>query len=133
MLDVNDLFFAGVIECTFVEPWSDRLDVLLMAQDQHRARIIREPLHQIDASIFSDLEAGDVLFIDSTHVSKIGSDVNQLVLDVLPGLRPGVHVHFHDIHYPFEYPTGWVDAGRAWNEAYLVRAYLIDNMRARIT
>ena len=133
MLDVNDLFFGGTIACTFVEPFAERLDALLQPGDRHRAQVVREPLHRAATSLFTDLEAGDVLFVDSTHVSKIGSDVNQLVLDVLPTLAAGVHVHFHDIHYPFEYPPDWVFAGRAWNEAYLLRAYLSDNPRAQIT
>jgi hypothetical protein len=133
MLDVNDLFFDGRMECTFVEPFPDRLDELLTARDHRQARVIREPLHRADRSLFAELAPGDVLFVDSTHVSKVGSDVNQLVLDVLPTLRGGVHVHFHDILYPFEYPRDWVFGGRAWNEAYLLRAYLTDNARARIT
>ncbi len=68
-----------------------------------------------------------MLFIDSTHVSKVGSDVNFLFFEVLPRLRPGVHVHVHDIAYPFEYPREWVLEGRAWNEAYLLRAFLTGN------
>jgi hypothetical protein len=69
-----------------------------------------------------------MLIIDSTHVAKIGSDVNHLMFDVLPRLAPGVLVHVHDIHYPFEYPREWVYQGRAWNEAYLVRAFLMSNV-----
>jgi hypothetical protein len=44
-----------------------------------------------------------------------------------------VHVHVHDIFYPFEYPAEWLFEGRAWNEAYLLRAYLAFNPRIRIT
>jgi hypothetical protein len=73
------------------------------------------------------LRSGDVLFVDSSHVAKIGSDVNSLFFDVLPNLAPGVVVHVHDIHYPFEYPKDWVFEGRAWNEAYLLRAFLTMN------
>jgi len=43
---------------------------------------------------------------------------------VLPSLRLGVLVHVHDIFYPFEYPRAWIDEGRCWNEAYLLRAFL---------
>ena len=60
-------------------------------------------------------------------MSKFGSDVNRIVLEILPLLRPGVLVHFHDIFYPFEYPIEWLREGRAWNEAYLLRAFLSFN------
>ena len=84
-------------------------------------------------AVFDDLAAGDVLFIDSSHISKIGSDVNMLFLDVVPRLPAGVHVHVHDIIWPFEYARKWVYEGRAWNEAYLLRALLINNERLRVT
>jgi hypothetical protein len=74
---------------------------------------------------FSKLAAGDMLFIDSSHVAKTGSDVNFLVFEVLPILQPGVIVHVHDILWPFEYPQEWVVKLRwSWNEAYLLRAFL---------
>jgi predicted O-methyltransferase YrrM len=74
---------------------------------------------------FLELEAGDILFIDSSHVCKTGSDVNFLYLEVIPQLKPGVIVHAHDIFWPFEYPRIWVQEGRSWNEIYLLRALLI--------
>jgi hypothetical protein len=74
-----------------------------------------------------------VLFIDSSHVAKIGSDVNLLFLEVIPRLRPGVQLQVHDIIWPFEYARKWVYQGRAWNEAYLLRALLVGNPRLRIT
>jgi hypothetical protein len=74
---------------------------------------------------FRQLEANDILFIDSSHVSKMASDLNHLMFNVLPLLRPGVLIHLHDIFYPFEYPPSWiVEENRSWNEAYLVRAFL---------
>jgi hypothetical protein len=73
---------------------------------------------------FENLDENDVLFIDSSHVAKIGSDVNFLMFEVLPRLKPGVIIHLHDIFWPFEYPQSWIDEGRAWNEAYLIRAFL---------
>lgn len=75
-------------------------------------------------NFFLSLTAGDILLIDSTHVSKVDSDVNHILFDILPSLNPGVYVHFHDICYPFEYPKQWVYQGRAWNEAYILRAFL---------
>ena len=63
-----------------------------------------------------------MLLVDSTHVSKTSSDVNRFVFEVLPRLATGVHIHIHDVHYPFEYPEGWVEHGWAWNETFLRRS-----------
>jgi hypothetical protein len=68
--------------------------------------------------------SNDVLFIDSSHVTKIGSDVNYLFFEILPRLRPGVLVHIHDVMWPFNYPLEWIIEGRSWNKAYIVRAFL---------
>jgi hypothetical protein len=54
----------------------------------------------------------------------VGSDVNHIFFNILPALRPGVRVHFHDVFYPFEYPEDWVLNGRSWSEAYVLRAFL---------
>jgi len=57
-------------------------------------------------------------------VSKLNSDVNRIFFDLLPSIKKGVLIHFHDIFWPFEYPKEWIREGRAWNEAYLLRAFL---------
>ena len=132
-LDVNDRFFDGAMECTFLEPYPARLHELLRPTDRERARIVEQPLHAIDDDVFAELAAGDLLFIDSTHVSRVGSDVNRLFLDIVPSLPPGVHVHVHDIFWPFEYPEDWVYEGRAWNESYLLRALLLGHESLRVT
>lgn len=90
--------------------------------------ILRQQVQSVDMAIFDALELGDILFIDSTHVSRIGSDVNHLVLEVLPRLAPGVLVHIHDIFIPYEYPESWIkNYNFFWNEQYLVQAYLSGN------
>jgi hypothetical protein len=73
------------------------------------------------------LGRGDVLFVDSSHVSRIGSDVNRLVLEVLPRLAPGALAHFHDVFLPWEYPEEWVRRQHFWNEQYLLHAFLLFN------
>src|SRR4029453_10415837 len=78
-------------------------------------------------------ESGDVLFIDSSHVLKTGSDVHRELFEILPALTPGVLVHFHDIDYPFEYPDLFLFERRySWNEAYAVRAFLMYNANYRV-
>jgi hypothetical protein len=124
ILDTNELFFADAISCTFVEPHPERLLSLLKETDKKKATIIQENLQAVDMSLFAELTRNDILFIDSTHVSKINSDVNFIFFGLLPALQEGVCIHFHDIYYPFEYPKKWIYEGRAWNEAYVLRAFL---------
>jgi hypothetical protein len=79
---------------------------------------------------FDVLESGDVLFIDSGHVSKIGADVNYLYLEVLPRLKPGVIIHIHDICLPREYPESLYTSPTFrmfWTEAYILQAFLAFN------
>jgi predicted O-methyltransferase YrrM len=117
-------------QLTFIEPHSERLRSLLLAGD--RPKIFEAPLQQASLSLFTELEAGDILFVDSSHVSKRESDVNLLLFEVLPSLRSDVYVHFHDIFWPFEYPLAWAARKWAWNEAYLVRAFLQYNTEFEI-
>jgi len=77
---------------------------------------------------FTSLGAGDILFIDSSHVLRAGSDVQREYLEILPRLAPGVFVHVHDIFLPAEYPQSWYfEEHRFWNEQYLLQAFLIGN------
>jgi hypothetical protein len=91
-------------------------------------RLIATPVQQVPLGEFERLDAGDVLFIDSTHVVKTGSDVNFLFFEVLPRLRSGVVVHVHDVFLPGEFPKHWItEELRFWNEQYLLRAFLLFN------
>jgi len=90
--------------------------------------LIARKVQDINLEFFSQLQSGDVLFIDSSHTVKIGGDVNYLFLEVLPRLKPGVIVHIHDIFLPFEYRRDWVmDEFRFWTEQYLLQAFLTFN------
>ena len=127
-LDVRDRWLPE-LQITTIDPFPQRLDELLNASPaplsgRDALTILAEPVQTVDASVFTALGADDVLFVDSTHVAKAGSDVNQLIFEVLPRLASGVYVHIHDVFGNFEYPEQWVMQGRAWNEAYLLRAFL---------
>jgi len=75
----------------------------------------------------------DILFIDSSHVLKIGSDVQYEYLEILPRLAPGVLVHLHDIFLPMEYPKNWILTDHYfWNEQYLLQAFLIHNVAMKV-
>ena len=115
MLDTNELFFESRIELTFIEPYADRLRSRLHARDQQTATVIEAPLQSADLSLFDALGPGDMLFVDSSHVAKIDSDVNRIVFEVLPRLAPGVLIHVHDISFPFEYPMQWLENGSVLN------------------
>jgi predicted O-methyltransferase YrrM len=113
---------------TFIEPFpQQRLERMLTEADRERVDVRREFVQDTPLATFEQLDAGDMLFIDSSHMAKTGSDVLRLVLRIVPALQPGVLVHIHDMFWPFEYPAEWLEEGRAWNEAYLVHAFLLHN------
>jgi Methyltransferase domain len=90
--------------------------------------LIEKKVEDVDLEFFSQLNSGDILFIDSSHTVRIGGDVNYLFLEVLPRLKPGVIVHVHDIFFPFDYRRDWVmDELRFWAEQYLLQAFLTFN------
>jgi hypothetical protein len=124
LLDTAEQFVPG-LEVTCVEPYPDRLLGLLRPEDN--VDLISAPVQDVPIETFTSLAAGDVLFIDSTHVAKAGSDVLWLFLRVLPQLARGVFVHIHDVFWPFEYPAKWLREGRSWNEDYLLHAFLCHN------
>jgi len=124
ILDTADQFLANSMRLTLIEPYPDRLFSLVFPGDLDSVDLRVQRIQDVPLSLFEALEEDDVLFVDSSHVSKTGSDVNRLVLEVLPRLAAGVHIHIHDVHYPFEYPEGWVQQGWAWNETFLIRAFL---------
>ncbi|HJT78579.1 MAG TPA: class I SAM-dependent methyltransferase [Gemmataceae bacterium] len=132
MLDTNERFLANSVRLTCVEPYPDVLHSVMTDADRGRVEVVPCGLQEVGPERFAELAAGDVLFIDSTHVCKPGSDVAYLFAEVLPRLAAGVHVHFHDIFYPFDYPPVWVAQGRAWNEAYMLRSFLQFNDRFRV-
>jgi len=127
MLDVNDNFFDSKINFGFIEPHTERLEKLINKGDKNAISILKHRVQDVDLGYFKSLKKNDILFIDSTHVSKCGSDLNYLLFEVLPILNEGVYIHFHDIFYPFEYPKEWVFKGYNWNENYLLRAFLMNN------
>jgi hypothetical protein len=125
LLDTNQRFFDGALDLTLIDPSLDDLKHLFGDGGSGNARLISSPVQDVAREVFERLEENDILFLDSSHVSKTGSDVNYLMFNILPALKPGVLVHIHDILYPFEYPEEWVlKEKRSWNESYLLRAFL---------
>jgi predicted O-methyltransferase YrrM len=126
MLDTRDIFNMK-IGISFIEPYPKLLYSLLRENDLDSCKIFDTKVQNVSLQEFSKLKENDILFIDSSHVSKTGSDVNFEIFNILPNLNSGVIIHFHDVFYPFEYPKEWVLEGRNWNEDYLLRAFLSYN------
>lgn len=89
-------------------------------------------LQEIEVGVFDELMEGDILFVDSSHMAKRNSDVNRILFEILPRLKSGVYIHFHDIMMDFEYPIEWLRNGWVWNESYLIRAFLMNNEQYEI-
>ena len=127
ILDTVENFFEEKPELIFIEPDLARLKGLLREKDLNNITVIEKKLQAVSHSLFSKLNRGDLLFIDSSHVVKYGSDLHWLFFEVLPFLPSGVFVHFHDIFFPFIYPQEWTEKGIYWNESYFLRAFLAYN------
>jgi hypothetical protein len=114
---------------TCIEPYpEDRLSAAAFG-----VHLVTKRVEELDVSFFSALEAGDILFIDSSHTVKFGSDVCYEFLEILPALKRGVWVHVHDIFFPHDYPAEWLLKRRlALNEQYLLEAFLSFNKDFRI-
>lgn len=92
------------------------------------SKLIPIKVEEIDLSMYDELKENDILFIDTSHVLRIGGDVQYEYLEILPRLNKGVIVHIHDIFLPMEYPKKWVlGMHRFWNEQYLLQAFLAFN------
>lgn len=112
----------GSVTCIEPHPEPRLLDAGLEIE------LIEKPIEEIRIEFFQCLEADDILFIDSSHTVKFGSDVCYEFLEVLPSLKPGVWIHVHDIFFPHDYPAEWLLNRRlALNEQYLLEAFLAFN------
>ncbi len=133
-LDTLERYHPGKCDLTFIEPYPQLLKELLGdSPTVNRVQVLDSPVQQVPTSAFEVLQSGDILFIDSTHVLRTGSDVCFELFEILPRLPSGVLVHFHDMFWPFEYPWSWaVEENRSWNELYAVRCFLANNSAWRI-
>ncbi len=130
-LDVAERFLPQAPAFTFIDPDPVRLREVTRPGDL-TGRLLARPVQDVPVERFRELAADDILFVDSSHVLKAGSDVQYLLDHVLPALAPGVRIHFHDVFAAFEYPDTWLRQGVALNEAYAVRALLSGGDRYRV-
>jgi hypothetical protein len=114
-------------DVTCIEPYPGA--GLLELED---VRLIRQPAQVVPAEVFEELGAGDVLFVDSTHTVRTGSELSRLYLDVLPRLAHGVLVHIHDIYLPYAFAPDVLDSLFDWQETTLVAALLTGSDRFEV-
>ena len=123
--------FDHACEIVAVDPFPRPLVQRLVRDRQ--ITLLSQPVQQAPSSLWQSLVANDILFVDSTHVMKAGSDLQTILFEILPLLAKGVYVHFHDVFWPWEYPTAWLRARNNWNELYVLRAFLQYNQVFVIT
>ena len=126
MLDINDVLMGG-LDLTFIDPYTEKLKKNLKIDDNNNVTIFELPVQDINLKEFQKLNEGDILFLDTSHICKTASDLNYDLFEILPSLNKGVIIHIHDIFFPFEYPKEWVLQQKAYNEIYLIRAFLMYN------
>lgn len=99
-----------------------------------QVELIQVSLQEIPTNLFADLRQSDLLFVDSSHVYKFGSDVEYLFEEIYPNIGQGVYIHIHDICSPYHYPLDWlVEERRFWNEQYYLENFLRFNQEFEIT
>jgi hypothetical protein len=122
---------SGGVECELsaIDPYPNET---LKRGFRGLSRLITKRVEQVELSFFSQLRENDILFIDTSHVSRIGGDVNYIYLEILPRLNRGVIIHVHDIFFPKEYPREWVcNNGWFYSEQYILHAFLAFNTAFR--
>jgi hypothetical protein len=134
MLDVRESQRWIDQELTFIEPYAQHYFYsLIRKEDRDCIRLLETPLWDVDDSVFASLQAGDLLFIDSSHVAKIGSDVYEYLFRIFPRLASGVLIHIHDITPNYEIAPAWFERGWYWNEGAFLRAFLMYNDAFEVT
>jgi predicted O-methyltransferase YrrM len=127
MMDTNEFFLGNSADLIFIEPYPEERLNNFLQKDVTNVILKKEFIQDVPLDFFRQLQAGDFLFVDSSHVSKINSDLNYIIFEIMPVLCEGVIIHFHDVHYPFEYPKEWVFKGYFWNESYMLHSFLMYN------
>jgi Methyltransferase domain len=129
-LDVNLKLDAVRGDLVTIDPYPDRFPQKALSD---RVQLIGQAVQNVDLDVFLSLQSGDVLFLDSSHVVGIGSDVVREYLEIIPRIAPGVLIHAHDIFIPGDYPRDAVLHNLAfWSEQYLLQALLMFNPRFEV-
>jgi len=133
ILDTSEIFLNSTVDLTCIDINFNRLKESLLKEDYNKIKLYEKPIQEVDAQLFTELEENDLLFIDSSHIFKYGSDLEKIFFDILPVLNKGVYIHFHDIRYPFAYSKIWFENKVFLNEAYFLRSFLMNNQDYEIS
>ncbi len=107
-----------------IEPYPNKI----ISQGLSGMTLVKSKIQDVELQLFERMSENDILFIDSSHVAKVGSDVLWEFFEIIPKIKKGVYIHFHDIFLPVEYPKNWVLKDyKFWNEQYVLRAFLMYN------
>jgi hypothetical protein len=117
-------------EIICIEPYPN--DHIINLHNEGKIRLIQDKLENVHMDLFTSLEMNDILFIDSSHVVKLDSDVLFYFTNIFPLLQKGVCIHIHDIFFPYDYPLEWIHEGRFWNEQYFLYVFLQYNTTFKI-
>ena len=118
-----------------IEPYPQDFlkDFANVSKDFLEFSLLTQKVEAVNLSVFESLQTNDILFVDSSHVFKSGSDVEFEFLQVYPRLQTGVLVHIHDIFFPYDYPIEWnLKESRYWNEQYFLETFLQFNKKFEI-
>jgi hypothetical protein len=127
--NINKMFNLN-IEITCVDPYPT--DYVKNLHNSGEINLINDKLENINLNLFKNLEENDILFIDSSHVVKLDSDVLYYFTNIFPILNKNVIIHIHDIFFPNDYPNEWLIQGRFWNEQYFLYIFLQYNSKFKI-
>src|SRR5208337_5601219 len=118
-------------EIVCVEPYPSAF--LTSAERRGLIKLHKEGAEECPRDVLTGLAEGDLLFVDSTHTVKPGSEVNRIILDVLPRLPAGTFIHFHDIYFPYDYQRSLLMGELFYqNESTLLHSFLIGNAHCGI-
>jgi predicted O-methyltransferase YrrM len=129
MYNTKQMFHLD-IEIICIEPYPQ--DYVKKLNETGKITLIEEKLENVDLNLFTTLNSNDILFIDSSHVLKVGSDVMYYFTKIFPILKKNVYIHIHDIFFPYDYPLAWLKQGRFWNEQYFLYVFLQYNTKFKI-
>lgn len=119
------------VEVVCVEPYPS--DYLRKAHEAGEITLLPEKAQKVDVNRLTDLPPGGLFFVDSTHTVAVGSEVNRIILEVLPRLAPDRFIHFHDIFFPYDYTRNVLGGDLFfWCETTLLHAYLVNNPHVEI-
>jgi predicted O-methyltransferase YrrM len=126
-LKKNDIEDGTKSRIIAIEPYPKPVLKELVAGNEN-VTLLQSKVQEVGLEPFKELQSGDILFIDSSHLIAIGNDVHHLYLSVLPKVAAGTVIHIHDIRFPFDYPKDWVlKAKKFWTEQYLLQMFLAFN------